>query len=819
MSTLWRKAVRDIWHERARAALVIAAMALGIAAFSAVMSSYAILERELNDGYLRTNPASATIRTGPIDDELVDAVRAHPGVAAAEARRVVTGRIKAGPAQWRTLTLFVVKDYGDIRIGTLTPEEGAWPPGRGELLIERDAFQVARAKIGDTVSVKLPKGDFQPLRVAGRVHDVGQAQARMENIVYGYVTLETLALLGEEPYLDQIKILVSGDSLGKDHVAEVAASVKALVEARGNTVRRVEVPDPGKHPHADLMGLLLLAISTFGLLVLALSGVLIVNFLTSLMASQVRQIGMMKAVGGTTRQIARIYFAQAFLMGVAAVLVATPAGILGARALCSYLAVFLNFDMTSYSVPLWVYTLVALVGLVTPLLAAAGPVMKGTGLSVWSALSDIGVSDRKFGAGRLDRALTGVSGFTRPLLFSIRNSFRRRTRLALTLLTLSVAGVFFMSALNVRTSMIDTIDHLFASKRFDVSINLAGMYPIERIQSAIATAPHVVGSEGWISTEAALGAAPSSGVPATGPHVAGAATALHGGDGRAAPPAARPFAVLGVDPHTKLLRLEISEGRDLRPDDTDAFVANSALVNRYPGVRVGQTVVLRMGPSEAPWRVVGISREAFSPPVAYVSRNYFERAGGHVGLANTVRVSLDRSDEATIDAFREALDRNLEASGVRALSSTSTTESRYGFDQHMLMIYIFQIVMSAIIGAVGGLGLTTTMSLNVLERRREMGVLRAIGASSRAVWLIVVTEGLVIGVLSFVIAALLAAPVSRGIGDFLSTAMFQSNLNFSFDLSGLWIWGLVSLALSALASFLPAWNASRSSVREALGFE
>ena len=64
----------------------------------------------------------------------------------------------------------------------------------------------------------------------------------------------------------------------------------------------------------------------------------------------------------------------------------------------------------------------------------------------------------------------------------------------------------------------------------------------------------------------------------------------------------------------------------------------------------------------------------------------------------------------------------------------------------MLMIYVFLIVMSVILGGVGGLGLMTTMSLNVLERRREMGVLRAIGASPRAVWLIVVAEGVVIGV-------------------------------------------------------------------------
>ena len=188
-------------------------------------------------------------------------------------------------------------------------------------------------------------------------------------------------------------------------------------------------------------------------------------------------------------------------------------------------------------------------------------------------------------------------------------------------------------------------------------------------------------------------------------------------------------------------------------------------------------------------------------------------------MANTVRVALDRSDPSSIDGFREALDRNLEAEGIRALSTTSKAESRYGFDQHMLMIYIFLVVMSVIIGGVGGLGLMTTMSLNVLERRREMGVLRAIGASPKAVSLIVVTEGLAIGVMSFGIAALLAWPLSRALGDFVARLMFRSGLSFLFDPNGLVIWLVASLMLSALASFVPAWHASRFSVREALGFE
>src|SRR5215211_9428824 len=105
MNTLWRKAFRDFWNERARTALVILAIALGISAFAAVLSSYAILTRELDRGYLATNPASAVMRLDSIDDDLVKAILQHPEISDAEPRRPIRGQIKSGPVQWRNLML------------------------------------------------------------------------------------------------------------------------------------------------------------------------------------------------------------------------------------------------------------------------------------------------------------------------------------------------------------------------------------------------------------------------------------------------------------------------------------------------------------------------------------------------------------------------------------------------------------------------------------------------------------------------------------------------------------------------------------------
>ena len=182
------------------------------------------------------------------------------------------------------------------------------------------------------------------------------------------------------------------------------------------------------------------------------------------------------------------------------------------------------------------------------------------------------------------------------------------------------------------------------------------------------------------------------------------------------------------------------------------------------------------------------------------------------------RVKLSWTRDA-ISLVKSDLDRNLEREGVRARGSSSKAERRFGFDQHMLMIYVFLIVMSAIIGGVGGLGLMTTMSLNVFERRREMGVMRALGATPRIVWLMVVAEGVVIGVLSWAIAALLAWPISKAIGNLLVRMLLHGGLDFTFEPWGLLIWMVVSIGLSALASFLPAWKASRVTVREALAYE
>jgi putative ABC transport system permease protein len=254
-------------------------------------------------------------------------------------------------------------------------------------------------------------------------------------------------------------------------------------------------------------------------------------------------------------------------------------------------------------------------------------------------------------------------------------------------------------------------------------------------------------------------------------------------------------------PDTTLFQPRVIAGHLPRAGEADAVAINTALAAK--GNRLGGTLDGR--------RIVGILREPLSPSASYIVRI--------PAATNSLRVQLQQRDGESIDRVKAALETNLAAEGVRVRGSSSQAESRYSFDQHMLMIYVFLIVVSAVIALVGGLGLMTTMSLNVLERRREMGVLRAIGAAPAKVGLIVVTEAIAIGVLSWIIATIVAWPISEGIGRLLLRTLFRSGLDFTFAPSGPAIWLVVSLVVGATAGFVPAWQAAKAPVREALDYE
>jgi putative ABC transport system permease protein len=177
MKTRYLKVIRDITSDIPKNLMLVLAIAIGVFGIGAILGAYKVLTREMTANYMGTNPASATIEIdGNISEEILDGVRAHAGVRAAERRATVSGRMKI-EGRWYPILFFVIDDFENMKVSTVGHISGARSPDEGSMLAERTAYTVMRMKEGDSLIVKTVSGSEHSLKITGTVHDPGLAPA------------------------------------------------------------------------------------------------------------------------------------------------------------------------------------------------------------------------------------------------------------------------------------------------------------------------------------------------------------------------------------------------------------------------------------------------------------------------------------------------------------------------------------------------------------------------------------------------------------------------------------------------------------------
>jgi putative ABC transport system permease protein len=342
--------------------------------------------------------------------------------------------------------------------------------------------------MGDTVQVKTPTGKIREMRIAGLAHDLNAQMYVFDGVVYGFIRADTLEWLDQSRDYNELRFVVAQQADDPQHIREVANKVRDKIEAGGRTVWFTFVPPPGKHIFLDpFIQAISIVMGALAVLSLLLSGFLVINTISALLAQQVRQIGMMKAVGARTRQIMPLYLVTVAIFGLLALVIAIPVGVLGAYLFSRFIAGFLNFDVANFRLPPTVLLAEIAVGLVVPLLAALYPIVAGTRVTVQAPISEYGLGKGGFGGGWIDRLLLKMQRsrflrrtLSRPLLLSLRNTVRRKVRLVLTLVTLILAGTIFIVVFSLRATMLDTLDAWMEYYQYDVAIQFERDYRVER---------------------------------------------------------------------------------------------------------------------------------------------------------------------------------------------------------------------------------------------------------------------------------------------------------------------------------------------------
>jgi putative ABC transport system permease protein len=221
---------------------------------------------------------------------------------------------------------------------------------------------------------------------------------------------------------------------------------------------------------------------------------------------------------------------------------------------------------------------------------------------------------------------------------------------------------------------------------------------------------------------------------------------------------------------------------------------------------------------EREWEVVGVVLMT-GEWVGYANFDHVSRIQGAPGMVSVLLVGTERRDGEFQAEVASALEDRFKRSGI-GVSQTVTRETIVGANASQFDFLIaFLLAMAVMVAVVGGLGLAGTMSLNVLERTREIGVMRSIGASNRMVRAVVIVEGVLVGVLSWVLAVPLSVPIGLILCVVLGMAIFERPMSLTFSPLGVVIWLAIVVSISVVASLLPAQRAAAMSVRETLAYE
>lgn len=803
MFTLLRKVWYDLWQDKSRTFQVVLVIALGAIAIGLVVGGRNVIAKTVLDGWQDAEPAHIRLAvTPPLTDEQLERLESIEGVDEAEGllNQGIEWRL-SDDEEWTTGLLEGRDSYASgQKMGLDGLLDGRWPE-RNEVAIGKNSVGPdPGVKIGDVLQIR--SGDtVREYPVVGLMDPIGPSPTFGINLRVVAERSTFARITGRDTYN---LIQTRSETWDPQYAEETDLRIQEYFEDIGVDSVGVLFPfqdriqPPDVTPAAAILNGIFLLLGIIGVIVVILGIFLVNNSISAIVTQQVNQIGVLKAVGADSRQVLATYLILVLSYGVMATAISIPVGGALARGLQVFFATFLNIENATPQIDPMAVMIQVAICLIAPLLAALLPLWSGARITVREAISTYGLTGA---VSFVDRAVARVRGVPYSALLIVGNTFRNRRRVLVVEIALIAAGAIFMAVLGLS----DATDFTFGDKldeihEFDVTLAFEEEVRTGRLDNALAAQEGIVYAEGWLVD-------------------GGKARPLTQAEDSVEDPR---ISVFAMPAGTRIYRPQIEAGRWLQEEDRGSVVLHQRLAQEM-GLGVGDALVVQDGRGrESSWQVVGTLFDPASNSAVYVPLAEWQRLSGAFDNINTVWAQTAPTTDN--EAVALALTRDLEAQQI-GVSATSTFGANTleqiiedlsgGFD----IILQLLAIMAVVIALVGGVGLSGVLTLSVLERRREIGVLRSIGASNWQVIRLFVGEGMLLALIGW----LAAIPISIPIAYLLATRGLSFALNtqlvYRFTPTGLIIWLGVIVVLAFIASALPARGAARISVRESLSYQ
>ncbi len=800
MGVIWHKIWFDIWHNKTRTLLAVLSIAAGVFAVGTIFGMSDMLITNMNESHRAVLPTHIYVYLeGSIDRDTILSLHEIPGVEDVEPFNSINILYKLHPQdEWRQGVIQMRDDYNAQKYALLQLREGQWPSGKNEVGLERMAAQFLNIGMGDSVIIKIDDKEHT-YPITGLIRHPFVPPPQFLDLAFFFMNGEGMERFGiQEAMFSSLYVRVTPYS--SDHAKEVATAIKNKLAKQDIRVAQFQYEDPDKHWGRTYMDAMVQVQQLLAIICVLISAILVFNTISNLITQQMNQIGVLKAIGARAPFIAGIYLMNALVYGALAFLIAFPLSAILAFGITKTFLNLFNIDFNTFQISRNAVILQMLCALLAPLLAGLPPILKGASITVRQAIASYGLGSGA-SSGRIDRWLESVAARLLPSHYAtaIGDILRHKGRLVMTELVLIAAGASFLMVMSLNSSLALTLDNFFGRQVYDTTIGFEGEQRMDRVIQLAESVEGVDKAEVLFERSASLFA-----------------------KGQLVKEAGLGTTIRGLSPESDFFKPLIVAGRWLVPGDGRAIVIPRETAEEN-NIQVNDIIILDIGTAgKDEWQVVGLYEPVFVGGFAAVtlyapmdSLFQITKTYNKSGLVQvrTTAHNLAFAQEVTKNLKETYGMHNMKVAGSQVqLDQRATNEWQFGLVTSMLL------ALSIIVAIVGAIALMGALSIGVIERTKEIGVLRAVGARSPVIMGIFVLEGILQGLLSWLIAVPISLLVSPSAAKAMGTVMFGATLDYQYNWSAVFIWLAIVMVISVLASILPARGATQISVRDSLAY-
>ncbi|MDQ6693005.1 MAG: FtsX-like permease family protein [Chloroflexota bacterium] len=777
-----RKSFRDLTRRRLRSFLTIIGIVIGVAGIVAITSTSKNMAGAQAAAYNNNSQQDMRWWLSGAPGSTVNAIRQVPNVAQADLRATFYSKWYAAGA-WSDILFNGIPDFQDMQVNRIDLVEGRWPV-RGEVVLEASVKSVAPVAIGDDIVYRAgPGNQSRHLLVVGFARSPSYPAASVLGTSVGYtLDTEVRKMYGSD---GDNQILVRLNDFSAAARADTRREIERTFSKRNLQFGSYWERNPDDYVGKKQLDALVALMTVFSIVGLIISSFLVANTLSAVISEQMSEIGAMKAIGATSGKVVGIYVVAGLMYGVVGTALGLILGVLGGFGLLSYLGGLFNLQINSITVdPLDILQGVG-VGVGVTVLAALLPAWRGTSLSVRQALESYGIN-ATYGQGWLDRLVKRWSKLPRVPAMSVRNLARRKGRNLVTVAAIGLATAAFLAAQGTSASVDSSISHAY----------------------------DVFGADAWVWFQQPVGqtfAATLRSVPAVQQAEAWASSSASVADTR--------VTMWGMPPDTALYRYPLTQGRWFTASEPDVAVLSTRFAESRKLV-TGDGFTLTVGGQDRQMQVIGLVNDnaqglqSSAKGKIFVPLDTAARLMHRSGAADFFAIRLDAHDGQHVEDVLAQIEKKYKSLSPGMLAAYADKNSSLEASK---ILSVLLYAMTIIVGTIGGIGIANTLTLNVLERRREIGVMRSLGAGNRHLIEAFLTEAVLMGAAGFVFGIVLGYPLAWGLVNLLSAVLFPLNFVFPPAMVGSAL--IFTMLLTALASIGPALGAARMKVSHALRYE